>query len=259
MIRDSPWEIIWSVAGSAPVTLLTYGEAMDSEIRVNGQQLTAVGKSDFARSAVPISRGNVKRRLEFSRRTPHATAAAAWQAAMDALKLAPWGIKGTLSIQPAGGSARLYPAALLSVAARPDSIDGLTEHVESWAWRIGPLPVGGPPPGSLRVGGNLTDGTNPIVFPPLLPLPPIDPHAQYSSTGDSAVPNNGYFSYIYWTGAGYDLSRWLMASGNLIERQSWASAEDVISPLLVTTWTPQQFSPPFANSNVTGTPVLTLV
>lgn len=258
MIRESSWEIIWSVAGADPVTLLTYGDAMDAEIRLSGQQLAGTGRSDFARSAVPISRGNAKRRLEFSRRTPHATAALAWQAAMATVKLAPWGLKGMLSIQPAGGTARLYQAALLSVAARPDSLDGLTEHVESWAWRLLPLPVAGPPPGSILVSGDLTDGTNPIIFPPLLPVDNYgDPHAEYTQSGDFNTPADGYFSLVYWDGAAYYLTRWLFVGGATTQAHSWVgdgyATTQPLSPLLVTEWTPDFFS------NVTGTPVLTLV
>ena len=61
------------------------------------------------------------------------------------------------------------PLSRMSVATRPDSLDGLIEHVESWAWRLLPLPVAGPPLGSILVSGTLTDGAIPIIFPPLRP------------------------------------------------------------------------------------------
>jgi hypothetical protein len=138
-MRESAWEIIWDAAGASPATLLTYGDLMDAEIRLDGQQLVASGKPDFAPGAIPASRGNARRRLEFSRRVAHATAAASWQAALDALRAAPWGTKATLTIQPSGGALRSYTAALLSCRHRPDHADGLIESVHDYAFRVTPV------------------------------------------------------------------------------------------------------------------------
>jgi hypothetical protein len=135
MTRISPWRIIWDVGGT-PATLLDYGDEMDTEIRLDGQQLTDVGALDFALAGLPVARGNLKRRLEFSRRLPHTTAAASWQAVLAAVRSAPWGVKKTLTVQPQGGTVRSFTAALLACQHKPDTLDGIIESAHSYAFRI---------------------------------------------------------------------------------------------------------------------------
>lgn len=137
-MRNSDWTITWDPAG-APLVMLALDDVMDNEIRIGGQQLTGSGLSDFALRAVALSRGNRKVSLEITRRLPHATTAAAWQACMDALIAAPWGLKKTLRITPRGGSARDYTAALLSSSHKPAHDDGLIESVHTYSLRIVPL------------------------------------------------------------------------------------------------------------------------
>ena len=136
-MRLSDWQITWNPATTAKV-ILDYGDLMDTEIRLGGQQLGAVGNSDFALSGTPISRKNAKRRLDFTRRLPQATPVLSWAAAIGAVRTAPWGITVELTIQPRGGVAKSFSAALLSLVARPDHLDGLVESVENWSFRIAP-------------------------------------------------------------------------------------------------------------------------
>lgn len=137
-MRTSDWQIIWDPT-TTPLVLLDYDDLMDSEIRMGGQQLAGSGVSDFALRAVAIARQNRKATLEFSRRLPHATTAAAWLACAAAIASAPWGSKATLRITPRGGSARDYTAALLSSSHRPAHEDGWIESVHRYSLRIVPL------------------------------------------------------------------------------------------------------------------------
>lgn len=139
MIRESSWQIIWDADGDTPVTLLDYDELMEEEIRMPRESLASTGKPDFSLRAILAGRKNVKGRLEFTRRTPHATGVQSWQAALAALAAAPWGLKRVLSIQPLGGDARLYTAALLSSRHRPALGDGIIESVHEYAFRITPV------------------------------------------------------------------------------------------------------------------------
>ena len=143
MLRESSWEIIWDAAGDSPAVLLTHEDLMDAEIRLPTTQLTGVGKPDFSPTGLPKGFGNKKRRLEFSRRIPQPSAAAAFQAALDGVRLAPWGIKAVLTIQPRGGAVRSYTAALLSCAHRPDNLDGICEVLQNWSFRVSPVSVSG--------------------------------------------------------------------------------------------------------------------
>jgi hypothetical protein len=135
MIRISPWRVIWDVGGT-PATLLDYGDDMDQEIRLDGRQLTDVGAMDFATGGLPVARKNLKRQLEFSRRLPHPSAAASWQAVLDAVRTSPWGVKAVLTVQPLGGTVSSFRAALLSCRHKPDTLDGIIESVHSYAFRI---------------------------------------------------------------------------------------------------------------------------
>lgn len=138
-MRASDWKITWDPAGVSPLVLLDYDDLMDSEIRLPREQLSAVGKSDFALRVTPLARQNVKARLEFSRRLEHATAAASWEASLAALAAVPWGQKGVLRVQPRGGAARDYTAAVLSSNHRPSYQDGIIESVHGYALRVVPL------------------------------------------------------------------------------------------------------------------------
>jgi len=142
MIRLSNWRIVWDAGGTSPRVLLDFGDPMDAEIQLPRDQVTDVGRPDFSLSGIPISRGNRKRRIEFSRRDEHANGVAAWQAVFNALRTDPWAIKATLSIQPEGGTARLYDAALLSASHHPTTEDGAVESVHSYAFRISPKTIG---------------------------------------------------------------------------------------------------------------------
>jgi hypothetical protein len=116
--------------------LLDFGDTMEAEIALPRTGLTDAGKPDFATSARPVGRANRKRRLEFSRRSTHATHLAAWTAALTTVSTAPWGLKATLSIQPRGGTVRYFTSALLALKARPDTSGGFWESLENWSLRI---------------------------------------------------------------------------------------------------------------------------
>lgn len=135
-MRNSDWKITWDPAGDALV-LLDYDDLMDSEIRMDGQQLVEAGKSDFAVRAVFMSRGNSKRRLEFTRRIEHATGAASWNAWHAALAAVPWGAKASLKIaQRAGQFWICDAAAVLSSSHRLSTEDGIIESVHQYSLRI---------------------------------------------------------------------------------------------------------------------------
>lgn len=134
-MRSSDWKITWDPAGDSRV-LLDYDDLMDGEIRTSGEQLVGQGQTDFALRATALSRGNVKRRLEFGRRLPHTTGAASWLAAVEELIAMPWGLKGTLRIEPRGGTVRNYTACILSSSHRPVVEDGLIESVHDYVFRL---------------------------------------------------------------------------------------------------------------------------
>lgn len=140
-MRESDWRITWDPAGESPLVLLDFSDLMDSEIRMPRTQIAATGKSDFSLQAVPVARKNMRRRLEFSRRLPHVTAAASWSAALLALSALPWGKKGVLGIQPRGGDTRYFTAAVLSSQHRPVLEDGLIESAHHHAFRVIPTTI----------------------------------------------------------------------------------------------------------------------
>lgn len=137
-MRDSDWIITWNPGGETARVLLNFEDLMDSEIRLPKQQLSTAGKSDFSIKATMIARGNASRRLEFTKRLAHTTAAQSWDACLSALQTAPWGEKGILRIQPRGGTVRNYSAALLNSRHRPSFEDGFIESIHQFAFRIIP-------------------------------------------------------------------------------------------------------------------------
>lgn len=136
-MRVSDWQIVWDPSGDGERTLLSLGDMMESDIRLPISISSDVGRPDFSLTGIPVSRGNRKRRVEFSRRDGHSSVLDAWQALFTELAADPWGLKKTLRITPRGGSATNYTAALLSSSHRVVS-DGLAESSHSYAFRIVP-------------------------------------------------------------------------------------------------------------------------
>lgn len=138
MFRNSDWQITWNPDG-APLVLLAFDDLMNGEINMTMGQLVETARSDFALRSIPISRANIKRRVEFSRRLPQASVVLAWRACFNAISSDPWGLKSVLRIQPRSGTARNYTAALLNSTHRPAFEDGLIESVHTYAFRIIPI------------------------------------------------------------------------------------------------------------------------
>lgn len=138
MLRNSDWKITWEPSGVALV-LLDFDDLMDYELKLPIVQLADATRSDFGLRSVTVSRGNIKRRAEFTRRIPTTTPVLAWRACFLAISADPWALKGILRIQPRSGTARDYTAALLSSKHRPAFEDGLCESVHDYAFRIIPI------------------------------------------------------------------------------------------------------------------------
>lgn len=114
------------------MTLLSPGDLMDAEVRMPGGQATDVGRADFARGGKPVSRGNRRRRLEFSRVDEYDSTDDAWLEVFRAMVADPWGVKATLRVTPRGGSAVDFPAAFLSTRHRMlggDPVETMHEYV----------------------------------------------------------------------------------------------------------------------------------
>lgn len=138
MMRLSDWQIVWAPGEAGERTLLALDDVMEDEIRLPLSQLADVGRPDFSLTGLPVSRGNRKRRIEFTRRDSHATLLDAWQAVFSALAADAWAVKKTLRITPRSGSATNYTAALLSSSHRVAPESGVAETIHSYAIRIVP-------------------------------------------------------------------------------------------------------------------------
>ena len=135
-MRESEWRVVWDPLGASPRVMLGFGSLMENEHARTLDQQVAVARFDFAASGAPVSRGNSKCRLEFSRRDEHANASLSWDACHRELLAAPWGFKGTLQVQGRGLSPVLYTAALLSSSHAPDTGFDFPESVHHWAFRV---------------------------------------------------------------------------------------------------------------------------
>jgi hypothetical protein len=136
-MRISDFQIVWAPGTAGETPLLALDDTMDSEIRVPLAQLVDVGRPDFQAGGLPVSRGNRRRRLEFSVRRENATAAAAWLAVFQALAWSPWGQKQTIRITPRSGTARNHPAVIMSCRHEVARGSGLNETVHQYVFRLG--------------------------------------------------------------------------------------------------------------------------
>ena len=62
MYRESDWQIMWEPLGEGARLLLDFGDLMDGEIVLPRDASGYTGRSDFAVTAFPLSRGNARRR-----------------------------------------------------------------------------------------------------------------------------------------------------------------------------------------------------
>ncbi|MFU8894004.1 MAG: hypothetical protein ACNA8L_10285 [Luteolibacter sp.] len=136
-MRISDFQIIWAPGTGEEKILLALGDTMDSEIRMPLAQLVDVGRPDFQKGGLPVSRGNRRRRLEFSVRTEHASVNAAWLAVFAALAWSPWGEKQTIRITPRGGTARNHPAVMMACRHEVAKGSGLAETIHQYTFRLG--------------------------------------------------------------------------------------------------------------------------
>ncbi|HEY1122142.1 MAG TPA: hypothetical protein VGE67_11105, partial [Haloferula sp.] len=136
-MRNSSWRITWNPLGLSPRVMLAFGDLMEGEVAIDGQQLTAVGVFDFALSATPSARGNRRRRLDFGKTVGHDSDATAWHECAIQLAAGPWGgsSAGVIEIKPARGSSLLLRAGLLSSSHEASADAGIAESVHEWSFR----------------------------------------------------------------------------------------------------------------------------
>lgn len=112
------------------------------------------------------------------------------------------------------------------------------------------------PEGGMIVSGSLTDGTNPVVFPLLLPAGLNGGRPKYNGNGidSNDIATTGPYT-LGWLISG---NAWVLTVEETAGQ--WYSLEDVSSPHLVTTWTPVGAATgnPVVTSSVAADPLLTL-
>jgi hypothetical protein len=96
----------------------------------------------------------------------------------------------------------------------------------------------------LSITGTLTDGTNPLIMPDLLPVPDFSGRRAWSESG-LPVTDEESGSSVYWSGGIWQIS--YTDGENLTE---WWSIGDAPSPAEVEEWDPR--------GSATGQPVVTL-
>lgn len=201
MMRDSDWRIVWNPLGASPRVLLDYDDLMEEETARALEQLVDIGRFDFAASGQPASRGNLRQRLEFSRRDAHATAAQSWDACQAALAEDPWGMKSLVQVVPRGGTPRLHSAALLSSNHQPATDGPEPESVHHYAFRVAPqwmLSLGS----GIAVIGGYYNGPNTIII--VIPEgegEDIEPGDTVLVDGVPGVPG-GYYPVVSGGGSG---------------------------------------------------------
>ena len=149
-MRASTFKIVWNPFGSPAQTLLGWGDLMEEEVAQSLQQLVDVGKFNFAKWSLPLGRGNMKRRLEFSlrRQTPsdlpdHAMSNAANEQFLWSLwnvNNSMWGKSQTLMVHGFGIDPVFFEAVLLDCNSRATGIEEwpLPECVTSYVFDIKP-------------------------------------------------------------------------------------------------------------------------
>ncbi len=172
-MRNSGWEILWEPTGESPRVLLDFGDLMENEITLPVEGLDFTGRSDFALSAVPVSRGNTKRRLGFTRRLEHESAAASWERCSEEVAGLPWGSRGILSVRPLNGLQRYFHAAISDSSHAPSTGFLKPESVHEYSLRVAPLSAMILPDGTVVTGGYfVTGGYHVPQLPPGVSIPP---------------------------------------------------------------------------------------
>lgn len=158
MYRESDWQIMWEPLGEGARLLLDFGDLMDGEIVMPRDASGYTGRSDFAPSAVPVSRGNARRRIEFIRRDEHASNAESWEACSQEIASLPWGTKGVISLRYRGGLERYFVAAVANSTHEPATGGPLAESVHEVSLRVTPLSALILPDGIIVTGGYFVPG-----------------------------------------------------------------------------------------------------
>jgi hypothetical protein len=163
-MRESEWRVVWNPLGENPRVLLTFGDLMEDEHARTLEHSVEIGRSDFAKLGKPISRGNVKSRIEFSRRNEHPSAGASWDACAKEIQSAPWGQKSLIQIQGRGGIPSLQSAALLASSHETSTGFDLPESVHRYSFRLnsGAIGLG---PGIAVLGGVVLRDITLIIAP----------------------------------------------------------------------------------------------
>ncbi|RYD53936.1 MAG: hypothetical protein EOP83_22710 [Verrucomicrobiaceae bacterium] len=168
-MRESSWRITWDPLGLSPRVMLAFGDLMEREIAIDGQQLTAVGVFDFALSATPSARGNRRRRLDFGKTVGHDSDAAALHECAIQLAAGPWGGSSAcvIEIKPERGSSLLMRAALLSSSHEASASAGIAESVHEWSFRCTKMTFATIGDGIAIIGGwyNPPGGGITIIIP----------------------------------------------------------------------------------------------
>jgi len=146
-MRSSEWRIVWDPLGDSPRVLLDYDDLMSDELAQSLAAAMDVGRPDFALSAVPISRKNVRREMAFSKVVSYESPEESWQGCAVELLATPWGQKMPLHVIARNQGERYFIATPISSSHRPTIGFGTPEAVHSWAFRVGPysfIPTGPP-------------------------------------------------------------------------------------------------------------------
>ena len=157
-MRNSGWEIVWEPTGASPRMLLDFGDPMETEITLPVEGASFIGRSDFAASAVPVSRGNARRRLGFSRRLKHGSGPESWARCSEEIAALPWGTRGIVSLRPLGGLQRYFHAAVADSSHEPGTGFTQPESVHGYSLRVAPLSAMILPDGTVVTGGYFVSG-----------------------------------------------------------------------------------------------------
>jgi hypothetical protein len=212
-MRESDWQIRWNPLGESPEVLLDFGDLMEDEIARQLAASVAVGRFDFAPSAIVTTRKNLKRRLEFSRFIEHDTNGEAVEECSARTLAGPWS-KGLISLRHQEGGERLMKAALMGSSHDPDFAGPGPRSLHAYRFRVTPqelVPLGDPvtiiggwynPPGNgitiiipggsgVVPGGTITIPTGiPGVIPGVYPVGGVQPGANGHDEVTIDVPHD---------------------------------------------------------------------
>jgi hypothetical protein len=225
-------DIVYPLAGEAAVDERTHSSAGD--LVINAAALVQTMERVRASHAKAKDRGNLRTTISFSTSRKFATPDEASLAALDHDSEHPR--EGILILEVTAPGGAVSTRHLLDAVVSPPQRRCIGCTV-LYAYQVtGGEIIAADEPTSMWITGELTDGSDPVIFPEMLYVGLVNGRPYYSDTGE-----DDSFVTLLWDDA------WLLnfdGSSNM-----WLSTEDVARPDLVTTWTP--------GGDATGTPVVT--